>query len=183
MECIATPIEGLLMVRPKVHADDRGQFVETWNQRRFNEAVGREVRFVQSNQSRSQKHVLRGLHFQVPPDAQGKLVRVSQGLALDVAVDLRKDSHTFGQHWAVELSPGNGIQFWIPEGFAHGFLALEEDTVFEYMCTEYYAPQSEQSLLWNDPLLGIDWGVEAPRVSDKDAAAVAFEVFDSPFSG
>ena len=181
MECIATPIEGLLMVRPQVHADDRGQFVETWNQRRFDEAVGREVRFVQSNQSRSQKHVLRGLHFQAPPNGQGKLVRVSQGLALDVAVDLRKDSPTFGQHWAVELSPGNGIQFWIPEGFAHGFLALEEDTVFEYMCTEFYAPQSEQSLLWNDPLLGIDWGVEAPRVSDKDAAASSFEAFDSPF--
>ena len=181
MECIATPIEGLLMVRPQVHNDDRGQFVETWNQRRFDEAVGRKVRFVQSNQSRSQKHVLRGLHFQVPPNGQGKLVWVSQGLALDVAVDLRKDSPTFGQHWAVELSPGNGIQFWIPEGFAHGFLALEEDTVFEYMCTEFYAPQSEQSLLWNDPLLGIDWGVEAPRVSDKDAAASAFEVFDSPF--
>jgi len=102
-------------------------------------------------------------------------------LALDVAVDLRKDSPTFGQHWAVELSPGNGIQFWIPEGFAHGFLALEEDTVFEYMCTGFYAPQSEQSLFWNDPLLGIDWGVEAPRVSDKDAAASAFEAFDSPF--
>ena len=181
MECIATPIEGLLMVRTQVHADDRGQFVETWNQRRFDEAVGREVRFVQSNQSRSQKHVLRGLHFQAPPNGQGKLVRVSQGLALDVAVDLRKDSTTFGQHWAVELSPGNGIQFWIPEGFAHGFLALEEDTVFEYMCTEFYAPQSEQSLLWDDPLLGIDWGVEAPRVSDKDAAASSFEAFDSPF--
>ena len=181
MECIATPIEGLLMVRPQVHADDRGQFVEIWNQRRFDEAVGREVRFVQSNQSRSQKHVLRGLHFQAPPNGQGKLVRVSQGLALDVAVDLRKDSPTFGQHWAVELSPGNGIQFWIPEGFAHGFLALEEDTVFEYMCTEFYAPQSEQSLLWDDPLLGIDWGVEAPRVSDKDAAASSFEAFDSPF--
>ena len=181
MECIATPIEGLLMVRPQVHADDRGQFVEIWNQRRFDEAVGREVRFVQSNQSRSQKHVLRGLHFQVPPNGQGKLVRVSQGLALDVAVDLRKDSPTFGQHWAVELSPGNGSQVWIPEGFAHGFLALEEDTVFEYMCTEFYAPQSEQSLLWDDPLLGIDWGVEAPRVSDKDAAASSFEAFDSPF--
>ena len=181
MECIATPIEGLLMVRPQVHADDRGQFVETWNQRRFDEAVGREVRFVQSNQSRSQKHVLRGLHFQVPPNGQGKLVRVSHGLALDVAVDLRKDSPTFGQHWAVELGPGNGIQLWIPEGFAHGFLALEEDTVFEYMCTEFYAPQSEQSLLWNDPLLGIDWGVEAPRVSDKDVAALSFEAFDSPF--
>ena len=181
MECQTTPIEGLLIVRPAVHKDDRGHFVETWNQRAFDAAVGREVRFVQSNQSRSAKGVLRGLHFQVPPHAQGKLVRVSQGLALDVAVDLRADSPTFGQHCAVELSANNGVQFWIPEGFAHGFVALEEDTLFEYMCTSFYAPQSEQSLRWDDPLLGIDWGVGTPRVSPKDQGAPGFEHFESPF--
>ena len=122
-----------------------------------------------------------GLHFQVPPHAQGKLVRVSQGLALDVAVDLRADSPTFGQHWAVELSSNNGVQFWIPEGFAHGFVALEEGTLFDYMCTSFYAPQSEQSLRWDDPLLGIDWGVNSPRVSPKDEGAPGFEHFESPF--
>ena len=181
MEATSTRIEGVMMLRPRLFEDDRGTFYETWNHSAFEHAVGESVSFVQSNESKSKKGVLRGFHFQVPPHAQGKLVRVVQGRVLDVAVDLRKHSPTFGQHIAAELSADNRWQMWLPPGMAHGFLALGENTVFSYMCTEQYHPESERSLQWDDPLLGIDWGMDAPNVSAKDARAGAFSDFESPF--
>ena len=145
------------------------------------ETVGESVQFKQSNESVSRAGVLRGMHFQIPPRGQGKLVRVTRGRVLDVAVDLRKESSTFGQHVAVELSAENRWQLWIPVGFAHGFLALEDGSTLQYNCTDTYHPESEQSLAWNDPNLGIDWGVERPVVSARDQAAAAFATFESPF--
>ncbi len=181
MEVQTTPLEGLLLIRPPSYEDNRGFFSETWNQRTLNEAVGEEVSFVQANQSRSHAGVLRGLHFQAPPHAQGKLVRVSEGKVLDVAVDLRVGSPTFGQHHAALLSRENRWQFFIPAGFAHGFLTMEDETSFHYLCTNFYCPESEGALLWSDPDLGIDWGVEAPMVSEKDMQSSLFSTFDSPF--
>ena len=181
MKITKTPISGLLLLQPTVFEDHRGRFVESWNARAFDRAVGREVRFVQDNESHSKAHVLRGLHFQNPPAPQGKLVRVSQGSILDVAVDLRSSSTTFGMHYAVQLDAASGLQFWIPEGFAHGFLTLEEDTQVQYKCTSPYNPECENALLWNDPGLGIDWGVASPILSDKDLKAPLFQDFQSPF--
>lgn len=182
MDLETTSIEGLLLLRPPRFQDDRGSFTETWNQARFNELVGEKIDFVQSNESVSRSGVLRGLHFQAPPHAQGKLVRVVAGKVLDVAVDLREGSATFGQHHAALLSADNRWQFWIPPGFAHGFLTLEEQTVFQYLCTAMYHRESEGSLRWDDPDLGIDWGMEAPLVSAKDGSAQAFAHFQTPFS-
>ena len=182
MEVQTTPIEGLLLVRPRVFGDERGHFSETWNQRAFDEAVGHPVRFVQANESGSKAGVLRGLHFQAPPHAQGKLVRVPRGRVLDIAVDLRAGSPTYGRHHAAVLSGENRWQFWVPPGFAHGFLTLEDDTLFHYLCTELYHPESEGALMWNDPDLGIDWGIEVPSVSEKDAKARAFATFQTPFA-
>ena len=142
MEATSTRIEGVMMLRPRLFEDDRGTFCETWNHAAFEDAVGEPVSFVQCNESMSNKGVLRGLHFQMPPHAQGKLVRVVRGRVLDIAVDLRKNSATFGQHMAAELSADNCWQMWLPPGMAHGFLALEDDTVFSYMCTEFYHPGS-----------------------------------------
>lgn len=181
MDVQTTPIEGLLLLRPRVFGDDRGSFSETWNQRVLDEAVGAEVRFVQSNESRSKAGVLRGLHFQAPPHAQGKLVRVVKGKVLDVAVDLRVGSPTYGQHHAALLSQENRWQFFVPAGFAHGFLTLEDDTVFQYFCTNLYHPESERALRWDDADLGIEWGIDAPLVSDKDKEAKAFATLESPF--
>ncbi len=175
------PIDGPLMIRPRQFGDDRGRFSETWRSSHFEAALGRSVEFVQDNESVSGEGVLRGLHFQVPDRAQGKLVRVVRGSALDVAVDLRADSPTYGQHQMVLLTGENRWQFWVPEGFAHGFVTLEPDTVFCYKCTEVYSPEHERSLRWDDPDLGIDWGVEHPLLSPKDAAAGLFADFDSPF--
>jgi len=181
MDVQSTPIDGLLLVKPKVFGDERGSFSETWNQRLFNELVGEEVSFVQANESRSAKGVLRGLHFQLPPHAQGKLVRVVRGEALDVAVDLRRDSPTYGRHHAVVLTGDSGWQYWIPPGFAHGFLSLDDQTVFQYMCTGFYSPHAERALRWDDADLAIAWGISAPELSAKDAVAGAFREFDSPF--
>ena len=183
MEIQTTTIEGLLLVRSRVFEDDRGAFSETWNQRAFDDAVGQPIRFVQANESHSKKGVLRGLHFQSPPHAQGKLVRVVQGKVLDVAVDLRKNSRTYGKHHSVILSAENRQQFWIPPGFAHGFLTLEEDTLFQYLCTDFYHAEAEGSLKWDDPDLSITWGVDADNVnvSEKDRAATSFFTFVSPF--
>lgn len=181
MDVQTTPIEGLLLLRPRMFGDDRGSFAETWNQRVLDEAVGAEVRFVQSNESRSKAGVLRGLHFQAPPHAQGKLVRVVKGKVLDVAVDLRVGSPTFGQHHSALLSQENRWQFFVPAGFAHGFLTLEDDTVFQYFCTNLYHPESERALRWDDADLGIEWGIDAPLVSHKDKEAKAFSTFESPF--
>lgn len=172
MNVIRTAIADVLILEPKVFGDARGYFLESWNQQKFNEAVGRSVTFVQDNHSRSRQGVLRGLHFQrIQP--QGKLVRVSQGRVFDVAVDIRPESPTYGQHVGVELSGDNQRQLWIPPGLAHGFLVLSESADFLYKTTDYYHPASEASLLWNDPALGIDWPLheipEAPMLTEKDA--------------
>lgn len=181
MNIIRPEIEGLLILTPRVFEDERGAFMESFNKQKFNEAVGKEVNFVQDNQSVSKKGVLRGLHFQSPPFAQGKLVRVIKGAVIDIAVDIRKNSPTYGDYVAVELTADNNEQFWIPEGFAHGFVALEEETTFLYKCTNYYAPQSEGTLLWNDPTLNIDWGISDPIISEKDAIGQEFSNFVSDF--
>jgi dTDP-4-dehydrorhamnose 3,5-epimerase len=169
MKLIKTHIEGVAVIEPKVFSDSRGCFFESFSERDFAEAVG-PLRFVQDNESRSVYGVIRGLHFQKPPHAQAKLVRVVKGKVLDVAVDLRKDSPTFGQHVAMELSDENRRQMFIPRGFAHGFSVLSEEAVFQYKCDSYYAPESEGSLAWNDPDLNIDWNVPAGSeiLSDKD---------------
>ena len=165
-------IPDLVLFEPKVFGDDRGFFFESFNQQHFEGAVGRPVSFVQDNHSRSSKGVLRGLHYQLAPHAQGKLVRVIQGEVFDVAVDIRKSSPTFGQWSGVLLSAENKRQFWIPEGFAHGFVTLSESAEFLYKTTNYYAPQSERSILWNDPALAIDWQYDAePLLSEKDQQA------------
>ncbi|MBO8444815.1 MAG: dTDP-4-dehydrorhamnose 3,5-epimerase [Bacteroidetes bacterium] len=169
MEIIRTEIEDVVIIEPRLFRDGRGYFFESWSERDFNEKV-RKVRFVQDNESRSSYGVLRGLHFQKPPYAQSKLVRVLSGAVLDVAVDIRRGSPTFGKHVAVELSGENHRQLFIPRGFAHGFAVLTDDVVFQYKCDSFYAPQSEGALAWDDPDLGIDWRIPAGRVllSEKD---------------
>lgn len=171
MNVIRTAIPDLLILEPKVFGDARGFFLESWNQRAFNEVVGRDVSFVQDNHSRSSRGVLRGLHYQLQ-QTQGKLVRVTHGRVFDVAVDVRQGSPTFGQHVALELSGENQRQFWVPEGFAHGFLVLSDSADFLYKTTDYYHPASEQSLLWNDPALGVDWPLSGllPQLAPKDQA-------------
>ncbi len=181
MEFRRIEIEGLLLIEPKVFGDHRGYFFESFRQDRFDEAVGFPVFFVQDNESRSNKGVLRGLHFQKPPVDQGKLVRVSRGAVLDVVVDIRKSSPTYGMHYSVELTEENKLQLWIPPGFAHGFVSLTDDTIFQYKCTNYYSPENEGSILWNDPGLGIDWKITDPAVSDKDKNALPLEKVESPF--
>lgn len=180
MEIIKTPIEGLLVLQPKVFEDTRGYFYESYNKQLFIDN-NIDVDFVQDNQSLSQTGVLRGLHFQNPPYAQGKLVRVIKGAVLDVAVDIRKQSPTYGKHYTIELNENNKTIFWIPAGFAHGFLTLSDNTIFSYKCTNYYNKASEGSLLWNDSDLGINWGINTPSLSDKDKEAGAFKTFISKF--
>ncbi len=174
-------IDGLMVLHPRRFSDSRGYFFETFNAVKYAELLGGDMKFVQDNVSVSKKNVLRGLHFQSPPAAQGKLVSVLQGKVIDVALDLRKNSNTYGQHAAIELSADNGLQFWIPAGFAHGFAALEENTIFSYKCTELYSPQNEATIMWNDPELNIDWGLENPIVSEKDGLGLDFTTFASPF--
>ena len=172
MNVTRTAIDGVLILEPKVFGDARGFFMESFNQKTFNEAVGHEVVFVQDNHSRSAKGVLRGLHYQLPPHAQGKLVRVTQGSVFDVAVDVRKSSRTFGQWVGLELSGDNHKLLWLPPGLAHGFLVTSASADFLYKTTDYYAPQVEACIRWNDPTLGIGWpiGGTAPVVSGKDDA-------------
>lgn len=171
MQAIATSIPDVLIIDPKVFGDDRGFFYESFNQQKFNELMGYPVEFVQDNHSRSVKNVLRGLHYQIE-HPQGKLVRAVQGVVLDVVVDIRRSSATFGQHVAVELSAENKRMLWIPPGFAHGFVVLSETAEFLYKTTDYWFPQHERSLLWSDPALGVDWKLQdAPTVSAKDALA------------
>jgi dTDP-4-dehydrorhamnose 3,5-epimerase len=174
MEVIKTPIEGLLVIKPDVFEDPRGYFFESYSRQRFHDA-GLKMEFVQDNESCSTKNVLRGLHFQNPPFAQGKLVRVVSGKVLDVAVDIRKGSPTYGKWHAVELSGTNRLLYWIPAGFAHGFLTLEENTIFQYKCTNVYDKASEGSILWSDPDLNIEWGISNPLVSGKDLGAPLFK--------
>ena len=173
MKVIETDIPGPLIIEPRVFGDERGFFMETWNAAAF-AGAGLDLGFVQDNHSRSQKNVLRGLHFQ-NPGPQGKLVRVARGRVFDVAVDLRRTSEHFGKWIGVELSADNHRMFWVPEGFAHGFLTLEDDTDFLYKCTASYAPQSEHTLAWDDPTVGIDWplGDAEPVISEKDAEGLA----------
>lgn len=169
MEVIKTNIEGVVIIEPRIFRDERGYFFESFSQREFQEKVCNTV-FVQDNESKSSYGVLRGLHFQKPPYAQSKLVRVIKGAVLDVAVDIRKGSPTFGQHVAVELTEDNHRQFFIPRGFAHGFSVLTDKVIFQYKCDNFYAPQSEGALAWDDPDLGIDWRLPAEKVilSEKD---------------
>lgn len=169
MNVIKTDIEGVVILEPRLFNDPRGYFFESFSQREFNSRV-RTVRFVQDNESKSSYGVVRGLHFQMPPFTQSKLVRVISGSVLDVAVDIRKGSPTFGRHVAVELTGENHRQFFVPRGFAHGFSVLSPTAVFQYKCDAFYAPQSEGAIAWDDPDLGIDWRVPAEKVllSDKD---------------
>ncbi|MDZ5456543.1 dTDP-4-dehydrorhamnose 3,5-epimerase [Azohydromonas lata] len=173
MNVIKTALEGVLILEPKVFGDERGFFMESFNQRAFDEAVGHHVDFVQDNHSRSSRGVLRGLHFQLPPHAQGKLVRVTQGSVFDVAVDMRKSSPTFGRWVGVELTGTNHRQFWIPPGFAHGFVVTSDSADFLYKTTDYYAPQAEGALRWDDPTVGVQWPLQdlTPLLSPKDAQA------------
>jgi dTDP-4-dehydrorhamnose 3,5-epimerase len=184
MNIVKTPIEDLLIIEPKVWKDNRGYFYESFNAKLFADAgIGND--FVQDNQSFSQKGALRGLHAQKPPFAQGKLVRVISGSVLDVAVDIRKNSATYGQHFSLELSGENHKQLWVPPGFLHGFLTLEDDTIFTYKVTSYYDRDSEIGVMWNDADLNIKWNdslaTEELILSDKDQVLSAFKDFVSPF--
>lgn len=171
MHVIPTAIPDVLIIEPKVFGDARGFFYESFNQRAFNEATGLDVQFVQDNHSRSAKGVLRGLHYQIE-HSQGKLVRVVQGAVFDVAVDIRKASPTFGKWVGVELSAENFRQFWVPPGFAHGFLVLSESADFLYKTTDYYYPEHERAIRWDDPAIGINWPLSAlPTLSSKDGSA------------
>ena len=165
-----TGISGLIVIEPDVFGDSRGYFMESFSLRKFRELTGLDIDFVQDNESKSSYGVVRGLHFQRPPHAQSKLVRVVQGRVLDVAVDLREGSPTYGKHYAIELSGENHLQMFIPKGFAHGFAVLSDEAVFQYKCDEYYAPESEGAVAWDDPDLAIDWMLpkEDIRLSDKD---------------
>jgi dTDP-4-dehydrorhamnose 3,5-epimerase len=172
MRATATAIPELLVLEPKVFGDERGFFFESFNHKAFQEATGLDVQFVQDNHSKSARNVLRGLHYQLQ-QAQGKLVRVVQGEVFDVAVDIRKSSKTFGQWVGIHLSAENKKQFWVPPGFAHGFVVLSETAEFLYKTTDYYAPEHERSISWNDPAIGIEWPIEGePQLSAKDRLAV-----------
>ena len=181
MNITKTDIQGLIIIEPQIFKDSRGAFFESWNAKKFKQ-LGISEDFVQDNQSVSSKGVLRGLHFQNPPYAQAKLVRVIKGSVLDVAVDLRKNSPTYGKHVSVILSEQNNKSFFIPKGFAHGFLSLEDNTVFNYKCSDYYNKESEGSLLWNDEDLKIDWQIDNPLVSKKDLQADLFKNFKTKFN-
>ena len=176
MKVTKTAIDGLLILEPKVFGDERGFFTESFNQKVFDEAIGRHIEFVQDNHSRSAKGVLRGLHYQLPPHAQGKLVRVTHGRVFDVAVDMRRSSPTFGQWVGAELDDKSHRQFWLPPGMAHGFLVLSDSADFLYKTTDYYAPHVESSIRWDDPQLAVTWPEfgAAPSLSAKDANAPAF---------
>lgn len=183
MEVIKTDIEGVVIIKPRIFADERGYFYESFSEREFTAKVCKTT-FVQDNQSKSSYGVLRGLHFQKAPYAQSKLVRVVKGKVLDVAVDIRKGSPTYGKHVAVELSEENHLQLFIPRGFAHGFVVLSEEVVFQYKCDNFYSKESEGALMWNDTELGIDWRIteEEAILSEKDKVNTLFKDFDSPFS-
>ena len=183
MEAIKTNIEGVYIIEPKVFKDQRGYFFESYNKLSL-ESLGIDYTFVQDNQSKSSYGVIRGLHFQKPPHAQTKLLRVVEGKIIDVAVDIRKGSPTYGKHVAVELSAENFKQLLIPAGFAHGFSVLSETAIVQYKCTDYYHPETEGGIMFNDADIDIDWGIPLDEavVSDKDLKHPSFAEFDSPFS-
>lgn len=180
MKVIPTSIRDLLVIQPSVFEDSRGYFFESYNKELFNKH-GITTEFLQDNQSLSQQGVLRGLHFQNPPHAQAKLVRVITGAVLDVAVDIRKNSSTYGKHVAEILSSKNKTMLYIPEGFAHGFLVLEDNTIFSYKCSKTYNKESEEGIVWCDTDLNINWGISAPSLSEKDKNAKKFKEFISKF--
>ena len=184
MNVIKTDIEGPFIIEPRIFGDARGYFFESFNARDFSQQTGLEVAFVQDNESRSSRGVLRGLHFQKPPYAQSKLVRVVEGRVVDVAVDIRKGSPTYGRHAAVELTGDNHRQFFVPKGFAHGFVVLSEVALFQYKCDEFYHPEAEGAIAWNDPTLAIDWPIGADEVllSERDKHHPLFADFQTPFS-
>jgi dTDP-4-dehydrorhamnose 3,5-epimerase len=176
-----TGFEGLLLIEPKIFKDERGLFFESFNEKLFFDKTGLNLHFVQDNHSVSDKNVLRGMHLQLPPYEQGKLVRVVNGSVLDVVVDLRKQSKTYGKHYKQILSAKDSYLLWIPPGFAHGFLSLENNSVFLYKCTQYYHKPSEISICWNDPELNIHWNIKNPLLSEKDKTCMFFKDFSSPF--
>lgn len=182
MEIVKTGIEGVVIIEPRLFNDERGYFYESFSDREFKEKVCNTI-FVQDNQSKSSYGVLRGLHFQKPPFAQSKLVRVIKGKVLDVAVDIRVGSPTYGEHVAVELSEDNFKQLFIPRGFAHGFVVLSEEVIFQYKCDNFYSKESEGALMWSDAELGIDWGISEDKaiLSDKDRVNPSLKDFVSPF--
>jgi dTDP-4-dehydrorhamnose 3,5-epimerase len=180
MEIIKTAIRDVVRIKPKVFGDDRGYFFESWNKHTLLQQ-GFDVEFVQDNQSLSMKGVLRGMHFQRPPYTQGKLVRVIQGSILDVAVDLRKDSPTFLKYETAILSSENKELFYVPEGFAHGFLTLEDNTIVNYKCSERYVKDAEVTFRWDDPAININWKTETPLLSERDKEAPFFNEIDNPF--
>lgn len=182
MNVIQTEIPGVVIIEPRIFGDSRGYFFESFSEKNFKEQVA-DIDFVQDNESKSCYGVVRGLHFQKPPYAQAKLVRVVKGRVLDVAVDLRKGSPTYGKYVAVELSEDNHRQFFVPRGFAHGFAVLSEEAIFQYKCDNYYAPQAEGAVAWDDPDLGIDWGLPLDKaiLSEKDSKHPRLKDLDSPF--
>ena len=182
MKMTRTDIEGLVVIEPRVFGDSRGYFFESFSQREFEKEVG-QVRFVQDNESKSSYGVVRGLHFQKPPHTQSKLVRVVKGRVLDVAVDLRRDSKTYGKYFSVELTEDNHLQLFIPKGFAHGFAVLSDEAVFQYKCDEFYAPESEGAIAWDDPDIGVDWQIPEDKVilSEKDKKHPSFKDLDVLF--
>lgn len=182
MQVIKTPLPGLVVIEPRLFVDERGYFFESFSEKKFREEVA-DVRFVQDNESRSSYGVVRGLHFQAPPYAQSKLVRVIVGAVLDVAVDIRKGSPTYGQHFSVELTAENHRQLFLPRGFAHGFSVLSEEVVFQYKCDNFYAPEAEGAIAWNDPDLGIDWRIPTSEIilSAKDTHHLRLVDLASPF--
>ncbi len=182
MKFIKTKIDDLIIIEPTVFVDDRGYFLESYNQKKFEEIIGK-VSFIQDNESKSSKGILRGLHFQKPPFDQAKLVRCIEGKVLDIAVDLRNESKTYGQYISVELSSVNKKQLFIPRGFAHGFLVLSHSAIFAYKVDNFYAPDYDSGICWNDPILNIPWGVDIDEilVSEKDSKLSFFSDFKSPF--
>ena len=181
MNIISTKIEGVYLIKPKIFNDDRGSFFESFNMKVFQKETNQKISFVQDNQSVSSKNILRGLHFQKPPHAQAKLVRVIKGSVLDVVVDLRKKSKTYGEYILEELSEYNNHQLFIPKGMAHGFLTLEDNTIFTYKCSEFHCKDAEDSIIWNDSSIGIKWPGSKPLLSKKDQNAKKFSSFVSPF--
>lgn len=183
IEVIKTEIPGVLIIEPKVFGDDRGYFMESFNAREFAEKTGLDITFVQDNESKSRYGVLRGLHFQLPPYTQSKLVRVVKGRVVDVAVDIRKGSPTYGRYVTCELTGENHRQFFVPKGMAHGFVVLSEEAVFQYKCDDSYHPEAEGGISWDDKDIAIEWPIEAKDISlsERDKNHSCFKDFDSPF--
>lgn len=181
MKIIEEALNGILLLEPRVFSDDRGLFFESFNEEAFERISGIRTNFLQDNHSLSKKNVIRGLHLQAPPFEQGKLVRVVRGAVLDVAVDIRKSSPTYGKYYIAPLNEKNNYMMWIPPGFAHGFSVLEDDTVFLYKCTKAYSKESEMTVSYNDPEIGVDWKISEPIVSQKDKEGSLLRDFNSPF--